>query len=89
MLPLGLLAPGERAEVVELMLEKPSCQSCRCQGGNADGLFRLGDMGLRVGKTVEVLNAGGAGALLVKVDEARIAMNRGVAMKIKVRRQDC
>lgn len=88
MLPLGLLAPGERAEVVELMQEKKSCQHCRCRGGDPHGFCRLGDMGLRVGKTVEVLHAGGAGALLVKVDEARIAMNRGVAMKIKVRRKD-
>ncbi|MBI4642170.1 MAG: ferrous iron transport protein A [Deltaproteobacteria bacterium] len=87
MLPLGLLAPGERAEVVELMLEKPSCQHCRCPGASPHSLCRLGDLGLRVGKTVEVLNASGAGALLVKVDEARIAMNRGVAMKIKVRRK--
>lgn len=88
MLPLGLLAPGEKAEVMELMPEKPSCQRCRCPGGDPHGFCRLGDMGLRVGKTVEVLNAGGAGALLVKVDDARIAMNRGVAMKIKVRRKD-
>ena len=88
MLPLGLLAPGEKAEVVELMGEKPSCQRCQCQGNNPHGLCRLGDMGLRVGKTVEVLNFGGAGAVLVKVDDARIAMNRGVAMKIKVRRKD-
>lgn len=88
MLPLGLLAPGERAEVVELRSDKPSCQRCRCPGSDPHGLCRLGDMGLRVGKTVEVLNSSPAGALLVKVDEARIAMNRGVAMKIKVRRKD-
>ena len=46
---------------------------------------RVEDMGLRVGKTVEILNNGG-GPVLVKVDESRIAVARGIAMKIMVRR---
>jgi ferrous iron transport protein A len=41
-------------------------------------------MGLRIGKRVVML-ANGAGPVLVKVDESRIAVDRGVAMKIKVR----
>jgi ferrous iron transport protein A len=41
-------------------------------------------MGLRIGKTVEMLtNAGGP--VLLKVDESRIAVDRGLAMKIMVR----
>lgn len=46
---------------------------------------RVEDMGLRIGKTVEILNNGG-GPVLVKVDESRIAVARGIAMKIMVRR---
>lgn len=46
---------------------------------------RVEDMGLRIGKTVEILNNGG-GPVLVKVDESRIAVARGIAMKILVRR---
>jgi ferrous iron transport protein A len=46
---------------------------------------RVGDMGLRIGKKVEILNNGG-GPVLVKVDESRIAVARGIAMKIMVRR---
>jgi ferrous iron transport protein A len=43
-------------------------------------------MGLREGKTVEVLNNPGNGPLLVRVDDSRLALGRGVAMKISVRR---
>ena len=46
---------------------------------------RVEDMGLRIGKTVEILNNGG-GPVLVRVDESRIAVARGIAMKIMVRR---
>jgi len=34
----------------------------------------LEDMGIRPGKEVEILNNGGGGALLVKVDDSRIAV---------------
>lgn len=47
---------------------------------------RLEDMGLRVGKSVEILNNRG-GPVLVRVDESRIAIARGMAMKILVRRR--
>jgi len=46
---------------------------------------RVEDMGLRIGKKVEILNNGG-GPVLVRVDESRIAVARGIAMKIMVRR---
>jgi ferrous iron transport protein A len=74
MLPLGLLAEGEMAEIVALRGgERETCDS------------RAEDMGLRVGKRVEMLRSG-AGPVLVKVDESRIAVGRGVAMRIIVRR---
>ncbi|HYG68848.1 MAG TPA: FeoA family protein, partial [Anaeromyxobacteraceae bacterium] len=46
---------------------------------------RAEDMGLRVGKQIEVLR-NAANAVLVKVDESRIAVDRGLAMRIRVRR---
>jgi ferrous iron transport protein A len=73
MMPLGLLGEGEEGEVV----------SVAGGGGTIDA--RAEDMGLRVGKRVRMLN-NGAGPVLVKVDESRIAVDRGVAMRIKVRR---
>jgi ferrous iron transport protein A len=92
MFPLGLLASGERAEVVE---KNPSAghgrHPCHCDaaGGCRKGsVVRIEDMGIRPGKTVEMLNNEGGGALLVRIDEARIAVGRSMAMKIMVRRKD-
>lgn len=90
MLPLGLLTPGEKAEVLEVNV---SPQTGPCCSGNigtrsCSSTCRVEDMGLRAGKVVEMLTNGGGGALLVKVDETRIAMGRGMAMKVMVRRKD-
>lgn len=77
MMPLGLLSPGEQGEIITVRFRtSEDCSGCRSE-----------DMGLRVGKSVEMLNNGGSGPLLLKVDEARIAVDRGLAMKIMVRRQ--
>lgn len=76
MFPLGLLSAGELAEIVSIR-EKPQTKSdCRVE-----------DMGLRVGKQVEMLTNCGGGPLLLKVDESRLAIARGMAMNILVRRQ--
>ncbi len=72
MLPLGLLNSGEKAEVVAHT------------SGHASS--RIEDMGLRTGKAIEILNNEGRGPLLIKLDESRIAICRGMAMKIMVRR---
>jgi ferrous iron transport protein A len=75
MIPLGLLATGEVGEIVTV----PGAQD-----GRGELATRAEDMGLRVGKRVEML-VNSSGAVLVKVDESRIAVNRGVAMRIQVR----
>jgi ferrous iron transport protein A len=73
MIPLGLLGAGEEAVIVAVA------------GAGAGAVAgRAEDMGLRVGRRVRMLS-NGAGPVLVKVDESRIALDRGVAMKIKVR----
>jgi ferrous iron transport protein A len=81
MMPLGLLTAGETAEIVS---ERRAGHECGCRE-KCDG--RMEDMGLRAGKSIEVLNNGGRGPLLIKVDESRIAIGRGTAMKIMVRRK--
>ncbi|MBI5740992.1 MAG: ferrous iron transport protein A [Nitrospirae bacterium] len=83
MSPLGLLSAGEKAEVVEVMMQK----GC-CQGAGKGQSCHAEDMGLRAGKVVEMLNNGGGGPLLLKVDESRIAISRGMAMKIMVKKSD-
>lgn len=88
MMPLALLSAAERAEVTEVRngnkclprrdgAAAPKTRSCQ---------DRVEDMGVRVGKVVEVLSNEGQGPILLKVDESRIAMGRGIAMKIMVRR---
>lgn len=100
MFPMGLMTTGERGEVVESQaagrMFRPGsaghahtagCGGCG-PGGRSGVSGRVEDMGLRPGRTVEMLANEGRGALLVKVDESRIAVSRSVAMKIMVRRKD-
>lgn len=79
MTPLGLLGTGEEAEVMEVK-GRNDPRKCRRS-------CRVEDMGLRAGKTVQMLNNEGRGPLLMKVGDSRIAMGRGMAMKIMVRRK--
>ena len=82
MAPLGLLSIGEKAEIVEI-----KGQTGCVHESSKNQLCHAEDMGLRVGKMVEMLNNAGRGSLLVKVDESRIAIGRGMAMKIMVKRK--
>lgn len=101
-MPLGLLSPGETGEIAEIRVYAMQ-RRCRCRNdgslcecgdddeccGASEGArhgVRLEDMGLRVGKNVEMLTNGG-GPVLLRVDESRIAIARGMAMKILVRRK--
>lgn len=99
MTPLGLLSPGEAGEITEIKIhnQEHSCRcrergtgcgdSCSCGGAlpKVRENVRLEDMGLRVGKNVEMLS-NGTGPVLLRIDESRIAIARGIAMKILVRR---
>ena len=84
---LGLVAPGEQCEIVAVR----HCGGCgdTCDGsGHAAGnerATRAEELGLRVGKQIEMLKNDG-NLLLLLVDEARIAIDRRMAMKIMVRR---
>lgn len=84
MMPLALMSPGEQGEIAQIR-GAGSCCGGSCGDAKEKGGVRLEDMGLRVGKTVEMLSNGG-GPVLLKVDESRIAVDRGMAMKIMVRR---
>lgn len=99
-MPLGLLCPGELGEIAEIRLRADHAR-CACRNGGDCGCgddcacadtsqgvkegVRLEDMGIRIGKSVEMLN-NGSGPVLLRVDESRIAIARGMAMKIMVRR---
>ncbi len=73
-IPLTFLRPGEKGEIVEI------------RGGR--GLVRrLYEMGFVPSAKVEILVSNAAGPLLVSINGMRMAIGRGVAMKIIVRRR--
>lgn len=80
--PLTLLREGETGEIVDPI------------GNHENENGRMGhgcreyieNMGLRPGKRVEMIANRGTGPLILRLDEARIALGRGMAMKIYVRR---
>lgn len=87
---LELLTPGERGEITEIN----HCGGCGggCHrhehhesnhGQHAHRATRAEEMGLRVGKMVEVLKNDG-NLLLLLVDEVRIAIDRKIARNIRV-----
>ena len=66
--------------------------AANCQSGEGPHVAsghhheHLQNMGLRSGKQVQMITNSGSGPLILRVDECRIAMARGAAMKIYVRR---
>jgi len=83
MMPLGLLGAGETGEIIEI---RP-VRGAGSGGGTGDlgrSECRIEDLGIRVGRTVEMLNNSG-GAVLLKVGESRVAVDRTLAMKIMIK----
>lgn len=83
MVPVGLMSIGEKARVREVGNAARPGGTCT-PGGSGGADSRLQEMGLREGQTVEMLNNDGKGPVLLKVDNSRIAIDRGMAMRIKV-----
>lgn len=83
MMPLGLLSVGQLGEILEIRAPKIP-ENCTGSGAQLRSEYRIEDLGIRVGRTVEMLNNGG-GAILLKVGESRIAVDRGLAMKIMIK----
>ena len=93
MMTLGLVSAGERCEIIEVKHCGGCGGGCHDDGhrhGHAHGArhkndTRAEEMGLRAGKRVEMLKNDG-NLVLLMVDNARIAIDRRMAMKILVRR---
>ncbi len=66
--------------------DAPCCSASTGPHHHTHGHSHLHDMGLRPGKIIEMITNSGTGPLVLRVDECRIAMGRGEAMKIYVRR---
>ncbi|MCX7794854.1 MAG: ferrous iron transport protein A [Thermodesulfovibrionales bacterium] len=74
MIPLALLCDGDKAEIIDFIKKGKSL------------LCHLRDMGLFTGRVVEVVSNRGNGPILLKVNDSKVAIGRGMAMKIMVRR---
>ncbi len=64
------------------------CERCNCHGHGNPESSHLINMGLRPGKRVQMITNSGSGPIVIRVDECRIALGRGAAMKIYVRRNE-
>jgi len=71
--PLAFLSEGEEGEIVEMR-------------GGRGMTQRLSDMGFTNSARVKVLSSSPQGPVLIGVRDARIALGRGIAMKIMVNR---
>jgi len=72
-IPLAFMASGERGEIVGI------------RGGQRMAK-RLYGMGLTPNSLVEVIVSNPAGPILINIRGSRVAIGRGMAMKILVRR---
>ncbi|QWR78698.1 transcriptional repressor [Candidatus Magnetomonas plexicatena] len=85
-LPLAKLAIGSRAIVVEFKSDEKHISTATGGKSLTSHQSRIQELGIRTGKVVEMLNNKGGGPVLFKVDDSRIALARGLAMKIMVKR---
>lgn len=70
-MPLGMLPEGARARVVEVYAGR--------------GLSRrLAEMGFNIGEMVTIIHNHNHGPVMIEVRDARVALGRGVALKIMV-----
>lgn len=94
MVPLNQLNEGDFGEIVEIT----ACRKRQCQRrkGWKSRFFsnpepfnpgRIADMGLRIGKKIQLLQKGKQGPLLIKVDDARIAVGQRMAENIFIKDQ--
>jgi len=70
MVPLAKVSQGSNAKIAQLHGKKQA--------------QIVNPMGIRVGKYIEIIRNEKKGPILLKVDESRIALGRGMAMNILV-----
>ena len=87
MISLVQLNKGEKGKIIEISKNNSKDNSLHPSGcPRAEG--RAVELGLRLGKIIEVLQTGKTGPILVKVDETRIALGYGLASKIMVKKTE-
>lgn|GEM_PF-4594820 len=76
--PLVFLNEGDSAKIVHFSINPQSKYS--------ESLYRLEEMGVKSGKTIQMLNNSNGNSILVKIDNSRLAISRQIALKIFVRK---
>ena len=71
MIPLAMAHEGERLRIMEIR-------------GGREVMQRLADLGLAPNSTVKVIKSVGRGPILLEVMGSRIALGRGICMKLFV-----
>jgi len=85
------LNAGEQASVVEFVVREPSAGGGRGRRGKGNcgkSWHHIENLGLHPGKVIEVLRIHNNGPVLVKVEQSRIAIGRGMANRIVVKKID-
>jgi ferrous iron transport protein A len=70
-LPLGMLPEGAMAKIVEIHGGRGLCR-------------RLAELGFSIGGTIRLVKSHSPGPVVVEVRDSRVAIGRGVAMKVMV-----
>ena len=84
LIPLRNLNEGDQGEIAEIVRKGPSHRhSSRGRGRGSQGWFS--EMGLRVGKKIQLLHKRNKGPILLKVDQSRIAIGRSLADRIWIK----
>lgn len=71
-IPLSMLSPGEEGKIVNIL-------------GGKGIVRRLSEMGFSIGEKIQVINST-RGPVVVKIKDSRLALGRGLAMGIIIRR---
>ncbi len=92
MVPLNQLNEGDFGEIAEITrCRKGQCQHKRgwkkrfFSNPEGSGHARMADMGLRIGKKIQLLQKRKQGPLLLKVDDSRIAVGQRMAENIYIK----
>lgn len=86
-LALGLLEPGEQAEILALPRELKQCHATKNRNDSCGLFIRLQRLGLTPGVSVEMADNDGSGFVRLKVEGTELVTGRFPAMKIAVRKK--
>lgn len=81
---LGDMYEGFTGEITGVVNER-RCQKGQSSGVNHNGAAKLREMGFYKGQKVSVLQNKGNGPLVIKLQDTRLMLGRGLAMKILIK----